>query len=44
MGRGIQKGWKGTAGDISGIDENTKNLLKGTGEFSDADFKDARSL
>lgn len=44
MGQGIQQGWKGTAGDISGVTEAQRQQLINSGRFTRDDFKDAGTL
>lgn len=44
MGQGIQQGWRGTAGDISGVTEAQRQQLINSGRFTRDDFKDAGTL
>lgn len=44
MGQGIQQGWRGTAGDISGVTEAQRQQLINSGRFTMDDFKNAGTL
>ena len=44
MGEGIQQGWRGTAGNISGVTEAQRQQLINSKRFTNDDFKDARTL